>query len=67
MEFDLAVLKKWIMLQEKCLIKTIKDLATVRGITEEFKAKDQLAWISAMEQIKHTAEEIGFNDLIYKL
>lgn len=47
--------------------KTIKDWETVRGITEEPKAKDPFTWISAMEQIKHTAEEIVFNDLIYKL
>jgi hypothetical protein len=31
------------------------------------KEKDQFTWISAMEQIKHTAEEIVLNDLIYKL
>ena len=46
--------------------KIIRALATEQGITEELKAKDQFAWISAMEQIKHTAEEIVLNDLIYK-
>ena len=44
----------------------IKDLVAEQGITEELKAKDQFAWISAMEQIKHTAEEFVFNCLIYK-
>lgn len=47
--------------------KTIKDLATERGVTEKLKEKDQFAWLSSMEQIKHTAEEFVFNGLIYKL
>lgn len=44
----------------------IKDLVAEQGITEELKAKDQFAWISAMEQIKHIAEEVVFDSLIYK-
>ena len=36
-----------------------------RGITEELKANDQMAWVSAMEQIKHTAEEFVFEDIVY--
>jgi len=43
----------------------IKDMAAKQGITEILKAKDQFAWISAMEQIKNMAEEIVFSDLIY--
>jgi len=43
----------------------IKDMAAKQGITERLKAKDQFAWISAMEQIKNMAEEIVFSDLIY--
>ena len=44
----------------------IKELATKHDITEELKAKDQMAWISAMEHIKHTAEEFVLEDIIYK-
>ena len=43
----------------------IKDMIAKQGITEELKAKDQMAWISAMEQIKHTAEEFVFEDIVY--
>ncbi len=43
----------------------IKDVATNQGITEELKANDQMAWVSAMEQIKHTAEEFVFEDIVY--
>ena len=47
--------------------KIIKDLVIKRGVTEELKATDQFAWVSAMQQIKHTAEEIVYNDLIFVL
>ena len=43
----------------------IKDMAVKQGITEELKAKDQMAWVSAMEQIRHTAEEFVFEDMIF--
>ena len=45
--------------------RLIKDLVIKQGITEELKANDQLAWVSAMEQIKHTAEEFVFEDIVY--
>ena len=45
--------------------KLIKDLGPKQGITEELKAKDQMAWISAMEEIKHIAEEFVFEDIVY--
>ena len=45
--------------------RLIKELVIKHGITEELKAKNQFVWISTMEQIKHTAEEFVFSDLIY--
>ena len=45
--------------------RLIKELVSKMGITEELKAKDQMAWVSAMEQIKHTAEEFVFEDIVY--
>lgn len=45
--------------------KLVRELVAKQGVTEELKAKDQIAWISAMEQIKHTAEELVFQKLIY--
>ena len=38
--------------------KLIKDMAVKQGIKEELKAKDQIAWVGAMNSIKHSAEEI---------
>lgn len=45
--------------------RLIRDMVAKQGITEDLKGKDQMAWVSAMEQIKHTAEELVFSDLIY--
>lgn len=45
--------------------KLIKDMVAKQGITEELKVKDQMAWVSAMEQIKHTAEEFVFEYIVY--
>ena len=47
--------------------KIIKDLATEQGITEELKAKDQFAWVSAMENIKHFVEAFILNEYVYTL
>lgn len=45
--------------------RLIKELIIKRGITEELKSNDQFSWISAMEQIKHIAEEFVFEDIVY--
>lgn len=45
--------------------RLIKELVVQRDVTEEFKANDQFAWISAIEQINHTAEEIVFENIVY--
>ena len=45
--------------------RLIKELVVQRDVTEELKADDKFAWISAMEQINHTAEEIVFENIVY--
>ncbi len=37
--------------------RLIKDMAVKQGITEELKAKDQMTWVGAMNNICHSAEE----------
>ena len=44
--------------------KFIKDMAVKQGITEELKAKDQMAWVAAMNGIKHSAEEIVLREFV---
>ena len=42
-----------------------KQMVQVQGITEELKAKDQMAWVGAMENIQNAAEEIVISELIH--
>ena len=44
--------------------KIVKDMAVKQGITEELKAKDQMAWVAAMNGIKHSAEEIVLREFV---
>ena len=61
----LAYLEEIDSVAREMVERIIKDMSVKQGITEELKAKDQFSWVSAMEQIKHIAEEIVFSDLIY--
>ena len=45
--------------------RLIRELVAKQGITEVLKARNQFAWISAMEQIRHTAEEYVLEEIIY--
>lgn len=42
-----------------------KQTAAAQGITEELKARDQMAWVGAMNNIRSAAEEIVLNQIIY--
>lgn len=42
-----------------------RQMAAAQGITEELKARDQMAWVGAIETIRNAAEEIIYNELIY--
>ena len=44
--------------------KLVKEMAVKQGITEELKEKDQMAWVGAMNGIKHFAEEIVLREFI---
>ena len=44
--------------------KLVKDMAIKQGITEELKATDQIAWVGAMNSIKHFAEEIVLREFV---
>ena len=37
-----------------------------QGITEELKARDQLAWVGAMNNIRSCAEEVILRELIFE-
>ena len=44
--------------------KLVKDMTLKQGITEKLKAKDQMTWVAAMNDIKHSAEEIVLREFV---
>ena len=50
---------------KEMVYRLIRELVAKQGVSEELKANDQIAWVSAMEQIKHTADEFVLQKLIY--
>ncbi len=41
-------------------------MAEREGVTEQLKARDQMAWVGAMNSIRNRAEEIVLNEIIYQ-
>ena len=42
-----------------------KQMAKSQGITEALKAKDQMAWVGAMNNIRSAVEEIVLREILY--
>ena len=42
-----------------------RQMAEKQGVTERLKAEDQMQWVQMMNSIRHSAEEVILNDLIY--
>ena len=63
----LAYLERIDTIAKKTIDKLIKDMAVKQGISEELKAKDQMAWVGAMNNIRHSAEEFVLRDFIYSM
>lgn len=43
----------------------VKEMVAKEGVDETLKAKDQMAWVQAMNNIRSRAEEIVLYELIY--
>ena len=44
----------------------VRQMMERQGITEELKARDQMEWVRAVNNIRNAAEEIVHNEIIYK-
>ena len=44
----------------------VKQMAEKENITAELKANNQMLWVQSMNNIKNRAEEIAYNEIIYK-
>ena len=50
---------------QKMVEQTVMQMAQTEGVTEELKATDPLRWTGLMNNLRHSAEELVLNDLIY--
>lgn len=48
-----------------CVSGTVKELAKRQHIDEALKARDQMAWVGAMNAIRNQAEEIALREIVY--
>ena len=44
----------------------IEQMKAAEGITEGMKEADQMAWVGAMNSIRHRAEEIVLREMVYE-
>ena len=51
---------------EEMLFQLVNQMAKAEGVTEQLKARDQMAWVGAMNNVRNRAEEIVLNEIIYK-
>jgi hypothetical protein len=43
----------------------VQQMAEAKGATEALKARDQMAWVGRMNNIRHSAEELVRQELVY--
>ena len=44
----------------------VRQMMEKQGVTEKFKARDQMAWVGAVNNIRNATEEIVLDELIYR-
>jgi hypothetical protein len=47
------------------IFRLVKAIAAKQGVDEALKARDQIAWVGAMNAIKTQAEEIALAEFVY--
>ena len=60
----LAYLEEIDITAKEMVDKLVKEMSVKQGVTEELKAKDQMAWVGAMNNIRHSAEEIVLREFV---
>ena len=50
--------------QERMVI-LVRQMMERQGITEDFKVRDQMEWVRAVNNIRNAAEEIVLKELVY--
>ena len=44
----------------------VKQMEKKENVTEELKENNQMLWVQSINNIKNCAEEIAYNEIIYK-
>lgn len=63
----LAYLEKIDTSAKEMVDRLIKNIVANQGITEKLKVKDQMAWVGAMNNIRHSAEEFVLKNIVYSM
>ena len=50
---------------EEMLFQLVDQMARSKGVTEQLKAANQMAWVGTMNNIRERAEEVVYAELIY--
>lgn len=63
-------LKSYLLdIEDECKVRVeqlVKQMVEEENVTEELKATNQMKWVQNMNNIKNCAEEIAYNEIIYK-
>ena len=51
---------------EEQLALTVRQMQEAEGVDEALKAADQLEWVRRMNNIRNRAEEIVYNEIVYR-
>ena len=51
---------------EEMFSQLVAQMKQAEGVNEQLKAADQMKWVGMMNNIRNRAEEIVFNELIYR-
>lgn len=49
----------------RMLEKLVSQMAQEQGVTEELKAKNQMTWVTMMNNLRSAAEEVVLKELVY--
>ena len=51
---------------ETMFFRLVEQMAQLNGVTESLKASDQMAWVQKMNNIRNSAQEIVYAELIHR-
>ncbi len=60
-----SIFKALTVMQSKCFLSFVKQLAESEGVTEQLKAENQMLWVQSMNNVTNCAQEIVLKELIY--